>query len=197
MGNCSNNWKPPLLLGVVAIMTIQVILLEVQRQPSVVASVPEIRKQYRQYTKTFPREINMKVELPLLRTGATVDLGALTAGKTTILSFLSFTCYQCLQDLHKWMELDKELQVAENVKLIFIASGPSRQYVMTLFNRYPKFSLPVLYDSTESIVRSNNIPEVPATVLLNTSGQVVLAGSPVLRPEVHDMYVEYLNNLEK
>ncbi len=148
----------------------------------------DVRRQYQEYTETFPESMNLNVTLPRVRSGEFVNIDSITTGKTVILSFLSLTCYQCMKDLPKWADLDRDLARPSAAELVFVAAGPSRRYAAAMLQRHTRFAFPVLYDSTGVLADTNQIPEIPSTVLLDSHRRIQLAGSPVLRAEVYEMY---------
>ena len=160
------------------------------------ASAPiDVHRQYQEYTETFPDSINLHFSLPLLQSGRLVNVDSITAGKPVILSFLSPTCYQCLQDLPKWTAVGEDIARANSVELIFVATGPTRRHTAALLRRHEDFAFPVVFDSTNAVAEVNGIPEVPSTVLVDADREVQLAGSPVLRAEVFEMYRDKVSEI--
>lgn len=122
-------------------------------------------------------------------------MDSITAGKIVILSFLSLTCYQCVQDLPRWAVVNQDIARSDTVELVFVTTGPSRRYTATLLRRNKDFTFPVFFDSTNAVVESNGIPETPSTVLLDFDRKVQLAGSPALRTEVFEMYRDKISEI--
>lgn len=176
-----------------AILVFQLYLLNTQQAAS--GTAVDIEAQYIEYTRKFPRQITLDHVLVDLETGAPVHLAPRVAGKNVILTFMSLTCYQCSQDLPNWVPYQQELESYRDVALVFVVTGPSRRYINHMLRRHPAFTLPVLFDSTNTLVEANGIPEVPATLLLDQQRRVLVAGSPILRPEVRRMYQAHIERL--
>ncbi len=146
----------------------------------------------REYTASFPEHMNLKVTLPSVWSGKSVDIDSITVGKPAIVSFISLSCLQCVQDLEKWGVLNDEFLGPNGVVLVFVVGRASRKYAAAVLRRYEDIMQIVLYDSTDVLATLNHMPGIPSTVLIDDHRRVRLAGSPVASSQVFEMYRQWV-----
>jgi len=148
----------------------------------------------REYIASFPEHMNLDVTLPSIWSGKSVDIDSITVGKPAIVSFISLSCLQCVQDLGKWGVLNNEFFGPNGVVVVFVVGRASRKYAAAVMRRYEDIMPIVLYDSTDVLATLNQIPGIPSTVLIDDHRRVRLTRSPVASSQVFEMYRQWVVN---
>jgi hypothetical protein len=158
---------------------------------------------YDNLLRKFPDQIVFPEYFTELYTGRKISTQDHAIKRVKILSILSVTCVQCMNDLPKWNEYYEQINNSisessqEYVDFDFVVSGYTKEYVSYMISRHPEFNFPVLYDSSNALVVENGIPDIPATLLLDHDDRVVLVGSPVLRADIGRQYSDSISVIRK
>ncbi len=152
-------------------------------------------KSARSPAKWTPSYIQFPEHLTDAMTGDSINLDPIINNRIKVLILLNTGCYRCIEDLPKWEEFIGEFPNQDQIQFVFIAQAPTRKYLEYMITRRAQIHQPVFYDSLNFVGRTNHIHEIPTTMLLDQKNKVVLAGSPILHPELKTMYHDNIENL--
>lgn len=99
--------------------------------------------------------------------------------KGVILKYLNSDCSVCLAELKDWIEFADNFISKDNIELIFIVSGFTRQDA-----EYPFYLMhleaPFFYDSAYLFMDANQISASRSqqAIIVNDNGQIIHRGSP-------------------
>lgn len=147
------------------------------------------------FLKELPDTLNFPNNLIDLESGKTIELDTLITKKIKILNFLNPGCFKCIEILPNWENFVDQYIENDSLGFLFIASGTSRKYLYYMIKRRMKFKYSVLYDSLNIMKALNDSLTVPSTIMVGINNDVVLAGSPILHPDLKSSYVEKINLL--
>lgn len=112
-------------------------------------------------------------------------------GKFTIVHFFTADCDKCVNELITIKNTLNNTSELKNVNLIFIASAPTKTYLMEAMKK-TNFYYPIVYEKEYySFKRTNNLlisEDVYNTMLLNDKNEVLLFGSFYDNKKANSLY---------
>jgi len=159
-------------------------------------SAPSIREALIEAARTHSSRVVFPDSVIDLYTGDEINLTKdIAAYPYIIVSIISVRCSRCIEDLPRWDILINDFTDRYNVRFIFFATGPTREYVKLLHERLAGDSFQSLYyDAFDEFTTMNHFSSESRTFLLGPERMMILAGTPAGRT---DIMLEYMNYLGK
>jgi hypothetical protein len=149
----------------------------------------------------YQKKIEFPVEMEALNEAATahkiVPINAnYTNKRFTIVHFFKADCDKCINELSKIQTFLTDKQVMQNTNYVFIASAPTKVYVLDAIKKI-NFSYPVYYEKEYYSFKSgNDLPledELFNTMLLNGDNEVLLFGAFYSNSKAEHLFYKTIN----
>lgn len=147
------------------------------------------------YLRGLPSHIKFPENMVDLETGKMIKLDTVSTKHFKIINFINPGCFKCIEILPGWQNFIDSYYENNSLEFLFIATGPSRNYLNYMIKRRMKFKYPVLYDSQNVMHILNDSLQIPSTIMLNNNNDVLLAGSPILHSDLKQLYIEKIKSL--
>ncbi|MFC3243237.1 TlpA disulfide reductase family protein [Gordonia humi] len=126
------------------------------------------------------------VSAPCMADGATIDLGAVTAGRPLVINMWAVWCLPCRRELPEFDRLAREAGDRLNVLAVHAKEGAEKEFFVLKYMQEVGAHLPVVTDPRGDIAKAVNAPRIfPSTVMIRADGTVA-----AVLPRVFDTYEE-------
>ncbi|MFM9376967.1 TlpA disulfide reductase family protein [Gordonia sp. VNK21] len=133
-----------------------------------------------------PGAVLAGVQAQCLADGATIDVGAATAGRPTVINLWAVWCQPCRRELPLFDRLYAQAGDQLNVLGVHAYDGARKEYAILTFLAEVGVHLPVIADVDGTVAKALGAPRVfPSTILVRADGTVA-----EILPTVFDSYEE-------
>lgn len=114
-----------------------------------------------------------------------------------MIALISGDCDACVNNIHLWDSIEKQIRKFENIKLYLIVLTVDPDYFMEQYSDKLSTEIPIIIDVKYDFIKVNSFPPDIKyhTFLLDHNNKLIIVGDPRFNKKLHELYFETISKL--